>query len=35
MRKSKLTKKKGRLQLKNKKDTWCNHSTEQGGSYKR
>ena len=35
MRKSKLTKKKGRLQLKNKKDTWCNNHTEDGGTYKK
>ena len=35
MRKSKLTKKKGRLQLKRMKDQHCNHETKRGETYKK
>jgi len=34
MRASKRTKKKGKLQMKNKKDTWCNNPTQDGDRYK-
>lgn len=34
MRASKRNKKKGKLQMKNKKDTHCNNPTKDGDSYK-
>jgi len=35
MRESKKHKKKGRLQLKNAKNTFCNKDTTQGDTYKK
>jgi len=35
MRKSKLKKKKGKLMLKNRKDTFCNNPSIQGDTYKK
>jgi len=34
MRINKRTKKKGKLIMKNKKNTHCNHPTKDGGAYK-